>query len=58
MVQYIRRKTSAKTKENDSKIEGERQQMETSTFINAQEPNSNDVCSALDMSYDGCFLLI
>ncbi len=57
MVQYIRRKTSAKSKENLSKIKGERQQMETSTIINAQEPNSSGVCSALDMSYDGYFLL-
>jgi hypothetical protein len=32
--------------------------METATRIKAQEPNSSDVCSALDMSYDGYFLLI
>ncbi len=53
MVQYNRRRTSAKTKENVSKIKGERQQMETATRIKAQEPNSSGVCSALDMSYDG-----
>jgi len=53
MVQYNRRRTSAKTKENVSKIKGERQQMETSTFINAQEPNSSDVCSALGIGNDG-----
>jgi len=53
MVQYNRRRASAKSKENVSKIKGERQQMETATRIKAQEPNSSDVCSALGIGNDG-----